>query len=157
MTFTNTHQSHHCHMGNDCWNQLTITCESSADTLNDLIANEIEYRPNDEYDEATHSDHVRIVKRGKHGIYVDMRTKWLPDFKWLNELLDKYPQCWVKNIWQEEGGLAGVWVGFVDGETGEKKIQEMRWNDLCLEQKVYFFDDDDADGSPSDESVDTPV
>jgi hypothetical protein len=78
----------------------------------------------------------------------------------LNGLLEKYPQCWVKNVWQEEGGLAGVWVGVVDDETGEKKIQEMRWNDLCLEQKVYFFDDgddDDADGSPSDESVGTPV
>jgi hypothetical protein len=36
----------------------------------------------------------------------------------------------------------------------------MRWNDLCLEQKVHFFDDDDddaEDGSPSDESVGTPV
>lgn len=148
-------------MGNDCWNQLTITCESSAEELNELIANEIEYRPNDEYDEATHSDHVRIVKRGKHGVYVDMRTKWLPDFKWLNGLLEKYPKCWVKNIWQEEGGLAGVWVGFVDGE--EKKIQEMRWNDLCLEQKVHFFDDDDDDDDyerctgPSDESIGTPL
>jgi hypothetical protein len=37
-----------------------------------------------------------------------------------------------------EGGMAGVWVGFVD-ECSEKQIQEMQWRDLCIEEKVYHF------------------
>ena len=48
---------------------------------------------------------------------------------------------WVKNEWDEEGGMAGVWVGFV-GEDNEKQIQEMHWRDLCIEEKVYFFKED---------------
>lgn len=70
----------------------------------------------------------------------DMYTKWRPDIKWLNGLLDKYPDCWVKNQWDEEGGMAGVWVGFVD-ESGKKQVQDMCWRDLCIEEKVYFFKD----------------
>jgi hypothetical protein len=127
-------------MGNDCWNQLTITCENSADELNNLITNEIQYKQNDEHDESVHNEHVRIIARGKHGIKVDMYTKWQPDFEWLTGLLDKYPNCWVKNQWDEEGGMAGVWVGFVD-QSGKKQVQEMCWRDLCIEEKVYFFKD----------------
>jgi hypothetical protein len=62
-------------MGNDCWNKLTITCEKSADELNELIANEIQYKKNEEYDEIVHNEHVRIIKRGNRGICVDMYTK----------------------------------------------------------------------------------
>ena len=125
-------------MGNDCWNKLTITCKQSSDELNELIANEIQYKQNEEYDESVHNEHVRVIKRGKHGICVDMYTKWMPNFKWLSGLLDKYPNCWVKNEWDEEGGLAGVWVGFI-GEDNEKQIQELRWRDLCMEEKFYYF------------------
>ena len=90
-------------MGNDCWNKLTITCEKSADELNELITNEIQYKQNEEYNESVHNEHVRIIKRGNRGICVDMYTKWRPNFKWLSGLLDKYPNCWVKNEWDEEG------------------------------------------------------
>jgi hypothetical protein len=125
-------------MGNDCWNKLTITCEKSAEELNELVANEIQYKKNDEYNESVHNEHVRIIKRGNRGICVDMYTKWRPNFKWLSGLLDKYPNCWVKNEWYEEGGMAGVWVGFI-GEDNEKQIKEMHWRDLCIEEQVYFF------------------
>ena len=140
MIHCNSMHTHTQHMGNDCWNQLTITCEKSADELNDLITNEIQYKQNDEHNESVHNEHVRIITRGKRGIKVDMYTKWQPDFKWLTGLLDKYPNCWVKNQWDEEGGMAGVWVGFVD-ESGEKQVHELCWRDLCIEEKVYFFKD----------------
>ena len=62
-------------MGNDCWNKLTITCEKSADELNELITNEIQYKQNEEYNESVHNEHVRIIKRGNRGICVDKYRK----------------------------------------------------------------------------------
>jgi hypothetical protein len=69
-----------------------------------------------------------------------MYSKNQPDFKWLDSLLDKYPNCWVKNEWNEEGGLAGVWVGSVI--DNKKIIKEMDWRDLSIEEQHYFFRED---------------
>ena len=65
-------------------------------------------------------------------------SPWAPDFEWLSNLLTKYPDCWIKNEWDEEGGMAGVWVGFVD-KNNSKIIKQMDWVDLCFEERYYWF------------------
>jgi hypothetical protein len=112
-------------MPNDCWNHLTITCDN-PDELTELILNEIK-------------DHHQSVirKRGEKGVIMRTWSPWAPDFVWLSQLLDKYPDCWIKNEWDEEGGMAGVWVGYVSKD--EKIIKQMDWVDLCLEEKHFLF------------------
>lgn len=113
-------------MPNDCWNHLTITCDN-PDELTDLIISEIK-------------DHHQcsIKKRGEKGVIMNIWSPNAPDFEWLSDLLTKYPDCWIKNEWDEEGGMAGVWVGFVD-KNNNKIIKQMDWADLCLEERYYWF------------------
>ena len=61
-----------------------------------------------------------------------------PTFKFYNfDLLEiyivKYPSIWIKNEWKEEGGKAGVWVGY------ENVIKRFEWDDLCLEEESFFL------------------
>ena len=97
-------------MPNDCWNRITITCENIEFTeeLNNLIINELKHKEDDKY-----------------------------VYEWLDGLLDKYPNCWIKNEWSEEGGFAGVWIGFV--KDNEKIIKQLTWDDICLEGKHCLF------------------
>ena len=45
---------------------------------------------------------------------------------------------WVKNEWNEEGGFAGVWIGYVTTD-GEKDITHLEWDDLSIEDKHFLF------------------
>ena len=117
-------------MPNDCWNYITINSKDSNE-LNTLLQTEIK-----EHHQAT------IVKKGKNGIIIRLWSPWTPHFNWFSELLDDYPGCWIKNEWDEEGGTAGVWVGFVD-ENNEKNIKSLEWQDLCLEEKHFLFLEDE--------------
>lgn len=115
-------------MPNDCWNHITITCENPnvTDELNNLVVNELQYET------------FEMIKQGRRGIIFNVWTPWAPDYEWLESLLDKYPNCWIKNEWCEEGGLAGVWVGFINHKN-EKEIKDFTWDDICIEGKVYLF------------------
>lgn len=70
-------------------------------------------------------------------------SRWAPDFDWLASLLTKYPSCWVKNEWSEEGGMAGVWIGTGASEarrgTGEPLIERFEWDDMCIEEECARF------------------
>ena len=120
-------------MPNDCWNDITITCKNieSIEEFNNLITNELLYKENNEY---------KIIKKGTRGIIFTLWSAWKPDFKWLENLLDKYPNCWIKNEWCEEGGLAGVWIGCV--KNNNKDIKSLIWEDLCIEEKYFLFLDE---------------
>lgn len=125
-------------MPNDCFNHITITCEdiSKIEELNALIINELQHKSvNEKY---VYNDTVNMLTRGHRGIIFDLWTAWNPNYEWLESLLDKYPNCWVKNEWWEEGGFAGVWIGYVTN-SNEKDIKQLTWNDICLEGKVFLF------------------
>jgi hypothetical protein len=121
-------------MPNDCWNYITITTKHPL-VLNSLLQTEIR-----EFHRA------EIIKKGKNGLIIKLWSPWEPQFDWLSTLLDIYPGCWIKNEWSEEGGMAGVWIGFVDENHG-KTIKRLEWRDLCLEEKYYLFLDDDKNES----------
>jgi hypothetical protein len=65
------------------------------------------------------------IKNGRKkkdlGLSFHIWSRWLPDFPWLEGLHKKYPLIWIKNIWKEERGKAGVWVGDKDN------IQRFVW------------------------------
>lgn len=114
-------------MPNDCTNIITIKFEkenSLLDFVNDRLKNSSYLEPN-------------IIKQGSLGIMVSITTAWGPNTNWLESLLVDYPDCWVKNEWHEEGGLAGIWVGYMD--NNEKKIKTMVWEDLSIEDEYYIF------------------
>ena len=123
-------------MPNDCWNRITITCENIefAEELNNLIINELKHKEDDKY---VYHETIDMLKRGTRGIIFSLLSAWNPDYEWLDGLLDKYPNCWIKNEWIEEGGFAGVWIGFV--ENNEKIIKQLTWDDICLEGKQCLF------------------
>lgn len=96
-------------MGNDCWNDIIV-----LGNANDIKNFEKEFKkvPN---------DFLKISVNKEHELQFSIWSKNQPDFEWLENLLIKYPSCWIKNLWQEEGGSAGVWIGSKDG------IQKLDW------------------------------
>ena len=77
-----------------------------------------------------------IYVKGVEGIQFRLWSRWQPDFVWLEGLLKKYPSLWVKNIWREEGGMAGVWIGGGDSKDGIKRLE---WDDMCIEENAHRF------------------
>ncbi len=77
------------------------------------------------------------------GVRLKLWSRWAPDFDWLASLLTKYPSCWIKNEWSEEGGMAGVWIGTGASETrrgtGEPVIERFEWDDMCIEEECARF------------------
>ena len=125
-------------MPNDCWNNMTITCEDPKE-LTSLIQNELQEK--DKNGKYVYHETIEMIRRGSKGIIFRLWTPWIPNFEWLESLLTNYNECWVKNEWNEEGGMAGVWVGFID-QHNEQSIKEMTWTDLCIEARHYLFLDD---------------
>jgi hypothetical protein len=113
-------------MPNDCWNHMTITGNKSD--IAKLIASEFLIVP---------SWCLQFIKKREEGVIFKLWSPWKPDFPWLESLIDKYPSCWVKDEWNEEGGMAGVWVG--TAREGVRDIKELSWRDLCLEEECYIF------------------
>lgn len=113
-------------MPNDCWNNITFTADPG-----DLYAFiNIEFKDTPEWA-------LSIKKQGSGAVFLRLWSRWLPDFVWLEGLLTKYPSCWIKNEWNEEGGTEGVWVGSM--RTGKKQIQRMVWEGMCIEEEYHRF------------------
>ena len=116
-------------MPNHCINTLTIrfnTENQLYDFTNDYLEN---------YEGAWDK---KILKKGSRGVIVTHITGWEPDFQWLQSLLSTYSSCWIKNEWLEEGGYAGVWVGYYN-VSGMKVVDEMKWVDLSIEEREFLF------------------
>jgi hypothetical protein len=122
-------------MPNDCWNHMTITCEDPEE-LTRLVQNELQEKG--ELCKWVFHDTIEMIKRGAKGIMFRQWTPWNPNYDWLENLLTKYPLCWIKNEWDEEGGMAGVWVGYTN-KNDEQIVQKMMWRDLCIEEKHFLF------------------
>lgn len=129
-------------MPNECDNYITIITYHNQEELENLITNELERVEENVSMYNVYKDNVRMVKRGKKGIIFHTTSSWNPNYDWLEGMLDKYPNCRIKNEWIEEGGIAGVWVGYVNNDNN-KIIKNMSWNDMSIESRHYLFLQDD--------------
>jgi hypothetical protein len=60
-----------------------------------------------------------ITESVLHCVFI---TTWYPDFDMLEQLV-KTHGCWLKNEWQEDGGMQGVWIGYMDQVIHIKKLE----------------------------------
>ena len=127
-------------MPNDCYNNITITCDDVKE-INNLFENELTREEGRDYNNGFYYyKNITIYKKCCKGVKFQQLTDWKPDYEWLESLLNKYPNCWVKNEWNEEGGIAGLWVGSV-----KNGIQSISWEDLSIEAKHHIFDINDKE------------
>jgi hypothetical protein len=122
-------------MPNDCWNHFTVT--GTKEDINRFVEEELKEPP---------EWALKIIHRGAEGILFDLWSAWGPDFKWLEGLFEKYPSLWVKNIWDEEGGYEGVWIGTL--QDGQLQTKRLDWMGMCIEEKAHRF----REPSPSNSS-----
>jgi hypothetical protein len=58
-----------------------------------------------------------------------------PFYSYLTELLLANRQCWMKNIYKDEEGHAGVWMAsIIRGEVGS---QAFDWLELTREEEMH--------------------
>jgi len=122
-------------MPNDCYNTMIIKSQHS-EILDDLIQSEFGHFLNENYT-SNDNDKFYIYRRGDYGINFKLYSKWVADFEWLEGLIVKYPDIWVKNIWLSEDGSAGIWIGTMN--NGEKDIKRLDWLDMSIEEEMYVF------------------
>lgn len=122
-------------MPNYCCNRVTITkhvycnIDLFIEEFNNLINNELKHKVDDKY---VYFEDIDVLKCGTRGITFSYWTEWNPNRLLLECLLDKYPNCWIKNEWsQGRGGFEGVWIGFV--VNNGKIIKELTWDTVCLD------------------------
>ena len=87
-------------MPNDCWNNIMIIRhgDDNSEELTELFDKEIKAKkPPD--------DCLIIDYKGNNGIKFKLWSAWRPDNEWLEGLIQKYPNCWIKNYWYEEGKI----------------------------------------------------
>lgn len=115
-------------MPNDCWNRMTVT--GNEEDVGRFYVEEFKDVPEWAYE---------IYVKGVEGIQFRLWSRWQPDFAWLEGLLKKYPSLWVKNIWHEEGGMAGVWIGGDSSGSDSSRIKRLEWDDMCSEENAHRF------------------
>ena len=120
-------------MPNDCTSIITITCDDE-ELLTKFIETELK---SIEKHNTTYHEVLKIHKRGKKGIIFKLWSAWIPLFDWLENMLDIYKYFWIKNEWHEEGGMAGVWVGFMKDNI--PIINQLNWKDLSIEEEYHLF------------------
>ena len=114
-------------MPDDCFNHLMIVCHDSKQITN-LHYNELNKKFVD----------INSIHKTELGIIVNIWTTNYPDYEWLDQLVENYPECWIKNIWENDSGTAGVFTaGKLLGEKCQR--QSVQWGDLTLEGKYFYF------------------
>ena len=117
-------------MPNNFLNYITVI-SNDQDELITLIHNEFMYK-NDKYKLLFHK-HIELLERGEMGIKIKFRSDSNPDFI-LSKMIHKYKSCWIKNRWNKEDGINGIWIGQM-AEDGPKIINYY-WSELSFD--TYF-------------------
>lgn len=122
-------------MPNDCYNTMIIT-HTNSEELDELINTEFSQFLTKNYT-SNDNDKFYIYRRGDYGISFKLWSAWHANFEWLDGLVTKYPNAWIKNNWLSEDGSAGVWIGTM--RKGQKEINRLEWVDMSLEEEMYTF------------------
>jgi hypothetical protein len=86
-----------------------------------------------------------LKERDENFLVVDFTTAWAPPIAFFEALLQRYPRCWLKCIFNEESGMAGVWVGSV--KAGVVKSKNLVWDEpepaLTTDGEIYIPDEEE--------------
>jgi hypothetical protein len=126
------------YMPNDCWNNITVI-SLDQDELITLIHNEFMYK--DDKDKLLFHKHIELLERGERGIKINCWSAWKPDFDWLSKMIHNYKSCWIKNRWNVEDGLNGIWIGEMR-EDGPNIIN-YNWEELSIDAEYFHFKSSD--------------
>ena len=81
---------------------------------------------------------IEISHRSERYIVFSYDYRNFPIHQYLEDLLVKYPQCWIKNEYNTETGHCGMWIGRFRGD--EPDIQELFWTELIIEEQLMGED-----------------
>ena len=139
-------------MPNHCYNYLTIVGDS--DMIKEFVDSNFEFEkicpiPPEEESNVYESHcnkwgtkwdryEYTLDDTGKRGMKCMFTTAWNPPIALFEFLLEKFSDIWIKCEWNEDGGMAGVWVG--KHRDGETSVQEIEWEDLCIEEELDTFE-----------------
>jgi hypothetical protein len=66
-------------------------------------------------------DEFQFYSKKKKILRFKIWSKNIPNLKWLEDSIKKYPSLWIENKWHDELGLQGVWVG------SSEEIKHFEW------------------------------
>lgn len=118
-------------MPNDCWNKITIKATNTQ--IRNILLNEFVHMP---------SWGFELVRVGNSALIVKILSAWDPHKDFMSKLFDKYEGIWIKNVWNEEGGNAGIIVG------NKESLQELSYDEGCIEEWHHRFVKDDTMPEP---------
>lgn len=104
-------------MPNDCWNNITL--KATNEQIRAILTTEFTDVPQSAF---------RLVQVGQEALVFKFWSADGPDRTRLNNLLNKYDGLWIKNEWEGECGMAGIFVGT---QTDQ---QELAWDQGCIEE-----------------------
>lgn len=137
VNFTHTYVSN---MGNDGQNMLEVRGKpEDLVEIRDILASYASCEHETDNAEPTYKilfrDAICRFKKSNHLIVIyEFRNE--PCYEFLTELLHKYPKCWMKNTFDSEEGLCGVWIAQI--KNGELEIQSHTWTELCIEGCEFY-------------------
>lgn len=113
-------------MSLNCVNRITVTCDKIeyAEEM-DRIFEELRLynNPNEIYKT------VYLLERTPKGIIFNFCNIYNGDFGWLERMIDRYKNVWIKNEWySEKNKVEGIWIGYTNMYY-RKDIKQLSWTD----------------------------
>jgi hypothetical protein len=127
-------------MANDCWNYITI-----RSTNREEILKLVEYLDRYEKENTHENSDFTLTYKHKKELYLEFRmfSKWQPNYELLEDIVKQHKGCILKNIWNEEGGVNGIFLCEYDNEINELKTQKFNWMDMCIEEEYFYMSSKD--------------
>ena len=107
-------------MPNDCWNNITI--KATNEQIRTILTSEFTNVP---------AWAFTLFQVGQEVLYFKLWSRWSPDRDFMDKLLNTYAGIWIKNVWDEEGGVAGVIVGT------KGYLRSFDWEEGCIEEWAH--------------------
>ena len=86
-----------------------------------------------------HQEYFMVAKyerAAKNYLLVFYEFRNEPPHEYLEELLEKYPRCWMKNSFRTEDGNCGYWIAQYN--EGVLAKQEHEWFEMGDEEATHF-------------------
>ena len=83
-------------------------------------------------------DKVEVIDRTERCIFLVYEYRGFTVYRYLEKLLEKYPQCWIQNNLTADNGDTGMWIGRNRGRTPE--IQVRAWKQITRQEEYYTED-----------------